>query len=483
MATIHPLDYQRAKQRRERAVRAGFAKPLPKDKSIPIAGRVFDLRSDPIQLCRNLYDRLGPAFVMKVLHMDVVTLLGPDANQFVLQDKDQCLSSESGWDFYIGAFFKRGLMLRDFDDHRTHRRLMQQAFKKNALVRYLHLMNPSIANGISPWVPTQRSRFKRRVYPLVKDLTLDLATKVFMGRQLGPQANQLNRAFVDTVRAGTALVRYPVPGLAYQKGLLGRRTLARYFREQIPHKRLIKEPDLFSQLCHARVDTSADGRSHTKEAAGEGGGAGSDLAAYSEQDIVDHMIFLMMAAHDTTTIALSMVLYHLAHQPHWQERLREEAWLLDKAFLDFVDLERLASFDWVLKESLRLCPPVPGLPRQASRDLEFDGYRIPKGSLVNVIFSFTHHMEEYWVEPERFDPERFAPARNEHKIHPYAWVPYGGGAHMCIGLHFAELQVKAVLYQLLRRFRWSTEPGYQLAVDWRSLPKPKDGLPLVFERL
>lgn len=466
MATIHPLDFQRAKQRRQRAVRAGFAKTLPRDKSLPLVGRVFELRSDPIGLCRNLYDRLGPAFVMKVLHMDVVTLLGPDANQFVLQDKDQCLSSKSGWDFYIGAFFKRGLMLRDFDDHRAHRRLMQQAFKKNALVRYLELMNPSIANGISPWVPTQRSHFKRRVYPLVKDLTLDLATKVFMGRQLGPEATKLNRAFVDAVRAGSALVRYPVPGLAYQKGLLGRQTLARYFREQIPQKRLVEEPDLFSQLCHARMD-----------------GGGSKLSTYSEQDIVDHMIFLMMAAHDTTTIALSMVLYHLASQPHWQERLREEAWSIDKPYIDFNDLEGLTSFDWVLKESLRLCPPVPGLPRQALRDMEFDGYRIPKGSLVNVIFSFTHHMDEYWLEPERFDPERFAPTRNEHKLHPYAWVPYGGGAHMCIGLHFAELQVKAVLYQLLRRYRWRTEQGYQLAIDWRSLPKPKDDLPVIFERL
>jgi cytochrome P450 len=87
-------------------------------------------------------------------------------------------------------------------------------------------------------------------------------------------------------------------------------------------------------------------------------------------------------------------------------------------------------------------------------------------------------MHEYWPEPERFDPERFAGHRREDRVHRFAWSPFGGGVHKCIGLHFAGLQVKAVLHQLLRRFRWSTAPGYQAPMDYTALPYPKDGLPV-----
>jgi cytochrome P450 len=406
---------------------------------------------------RQRYDQYGPVSWTRLFGLRVVQMLGPDANQFVLMNKGDQFSNHGGWDFFIGPFFHRGIMLLDFEEHRWHRRIMQQAFTKSALRGYLERMGPRITAGLETW-----PEGGIKVLPRVKRLTLDLATDVFMGQELGPRSEQVNRAFVDTVRAGTALLRFPVPGLRWSKGLRGRRVLEQLFRDEIPTKRAQEDNDLFSALCHA---TTEDGD------------------RFSDDDVVNHMIFLMMAAHDTTTITLSNLFYHLASAPEWQERLREESRALGKTRLEYEDLEKLPGIGLAMKEALRLCAPVPSLPRRTVRDVEYDGFHIPKGSFITMAPYFTHYMEEYWPDAERFDPERFAEHRREDKVHPYAWVPFGGGAHKCIGLHFADMQVKAILHQVLLKYRWRVPAGYVMPVDTTSLPVPKDGLPVTLERL
>jgi cytochrome P450 len=412
---------------------------------------------DPVGLMRQRYDQYGPVSWTRLFGLRVVQMLGPDANQFVLMNKGDLFSNHGGWDFFIGPFFHRGIMLLDFEEHRWHRRIMQQAFTKNALRGYLERMGPRITAGLDTW-----PEGGIKVLPRVKRLTLDLATDVFMGQELGPRSEQVNRAFVDTVRAGTALLRFPVPGLRWSKGLRGRRVLEQLFRDEIPKKRAQEDNDLFSALCHATIE---------------------DGDRFSDDDVVNHMIFLMMAAHDTTTITLSNLFYHLAGAPEWQERLREESRALGKTQLEYEDLEKLPGIGLAMKEALRLCAPVPSLPRRTVRDVEYDGFHIPKGSFITMAPYFTHYMEEYWPDAERFDPERFAEHRREDKVHPYAWVPFGGGAHKCIGLHFADMQVKAILHQVLLKYRWRVPADYVMPVDTTSLPVPKDGLPVTLERL
>ncbi len=87
-------------------------------------------------------------------------------------------------------------------------------------------------------------------------------------------------------------------------------------------------------------------------------------------------------------------------------------------------------------------------------------------------------MAEYWPEPERFDPERFAEHRREDKVHRYAWEPFGGGVHKCLGMHFAGVEVKAIVHQLLLRFEWHVDAGYVAPLDFTSLPFPSDGQPV-----
>lgn len=433
-------------------------KPIPGDGGLPIIGHTLNTMFNPIKYARSRYDKYGEISWANAFGIRMVSMLGADANQFVYMNRGDIFSNNQGWDFFIGKFFHRGIMLLDFEEHRHHRRIMQNAFKKPVLVEYLKGMNPGIESGLKKWTPQN----KFFMFPAIKQLTLDLATEVFMGYELGREADALNKAFIDTVRAGTALVRYPVPGGRWKKGLDGRKVLVKFFKDHIHEKKGSDSMDLFSQLCRAETE---------------------DGQRFSDDDVINHMIFLMMAAHDTSTITLCNMFYYLARYPEWQERLRAESRALGKDQLDHEDLETMEGMTLVMKEALRMCSPVPSIPRRTVKDCEFKGYYIPKNTLVATSPFFTHYMKEYWTKPFKFDPERFSESRREDKNHPYCYVPFGGGAHMCIGLHFADLQVKAILHQVLLNYRWSVPKSYRMPIDHTSLPVPGDKLPVKLERL
>lgn len=445
------IGYLSAQQRALRAT-------LPGEPGLPVLGHSLIFLYSPVKTALAYYQKFGPVFWLNVLGQTSVVLLGPDANQLVLRNQGDIFSSSKGWDFFIGKFFTRGIMLLDFDEHRFHRGIMQAAFKKPMLVQYLHDMNPAIAHGIERWQPLREFRVLDRI----KQLTLDIATEVFMGEKLGPEADRINKAFVDCVRAGTALIRFPVPGGRWHKGLQGRKTLEEFFRSRIAQRRSNPGTDLFSRLCQAEDESGQ---------------------RFTDADIVNHMIFLLMAAHDTSTITLCSVFYYLAKFPQWQEQVREESRALQKVTLDHDDLAKLDTLDRVIKESLRLVAPVHGIPRRTVKDVEFNGHVIPAGTFVMISPMVTHHLPDHWRNAEQFDPDRFAPQRNEHKQHPYQYVPFGGGAHMCIGLHFADLQIKAILHQVLLQYRWSVPAHYEMKLDLTSLPTPADHLPVTLESL
>jgi cytochrome P450 len=150
--------------------------------------------------------------------------------------------------------------------------------------------------------------------------------------------------------------------------------------------------------------------------------------------------------------------------------------------LPYERLGELAMIEMAFKEAMRIIPPVPGIPRAAVRNFQFEGHDIPAGTRIAVNPLFTHRMPELWPEPLKFDPLRFTDdaARTRHK---YAWVPFGGGAHMCLGLHFAYMQAKSFFYHLLTTTRVGLSPGYM--PDWQMwpIPKPRDGLPIHIERM
>jgi cytochrome P450 len=96
---------------------------------------------------------------------------------------------------------------------------------------------------------------------------------------------------------------------------------------------------------------------------------------------------------------------------------------------------------------------------------------------------YNQRMETWWDDPLRFDPNRFSPARQEHKRHSFSYTPFGGGAHKCIGMNFAQLNAKLFMHQLLLKYRFRTPPAYQAGSRTLPLPKPNGDLPLEFEKI
>jgi cytochrome P450 len=436
-------------------------KPIPTLRSSAI-GQILAMRKDMVGHLTALEKLHGPAWRVAIGRGGMISLLGPDALEFVWKNRDGAFSNALGWAPYIGRVFPGAIMGMDGDEHRYQRRIMQVAFRKSALRTYLEQMGPAIALGVGAWLPPSEQSASRQMFPLLKQLTLDLAASVFMGVDLGKSAKELNRAFVATVAASLAIVRVPIPGLKMWRGVRGRELLVKRFRALMPAKRATHTSDFFSEFCHAQSEQ------------GE---------RFTDQEIIDHMIFLMMAAHDTTTSTLTTMMYQLARHPEWQERLRAKAMAMGKTQLEHDDLDQLDELTWVMREALRLTPPLTSMPRMCTKDTVFQGYSIPAGTLVGLYPIHVHYMPSLWSEPFRFDPERFSPSRQEDKRHAYAWVPFGGGAHMCIGQHFATLQIKAIMHQLLLRYRWSTAPGYTMPYQLVPIAKPSDGLRVTLQRI
>jgi cytochrome P450 len=433
-------------------------KPVMGDSGPPIVGHTLGVLIDPLDGARRSFDRYGLVLWQGLLGRQIVMVGGPDATEAVLLDRDKAFSAEKGYGYLIGPFFRGGMLLRDFEEHLYHRRIMQQAFTRQRLIGYLALTTPAIQRGLDDWKPGKQFL----LYSSAKQLLLGLATEVFMGTDLGPEARRLERAFEDAVQGGQAVVRANVPGGTWARGLRGRHVLKRHFRRALPAKRAGDGTDLFSVLCRT---TSDDG--HT----------------FTDDDIVNHMIFVMMAAHDTSTIAVSMMAYLLGKHPEWQDRLRAESQALGKATLDYDDLERLPSLDLVFKETLRMYAPVGQEVRETVKDTDVLGHYIPANTTVIIGAYPSMRMKEWWPNPDVFDPERFAEHRREDKVHRFAWSPFGGGAHKCIGLYFGGMTVKAIMHQMLLRYRWTVPADYKVALGWGTGPTPTDGMPIHLERL
>src|SRR4029077_17414769 len=419
----------------------------------------LDALADPKGHVEGMHAKYGPVYRTHLFGETSVSLLGPEANELVLFDQAKMFSSTLGWNQILGLLFPRGLMLLDFDEHRLHRRALSVAFKSGPMKSYLTELDKGIAARVSQWKAQPGPML---LYPAMKQLTLDLAATSFLGADIGPEVDDITRAFVDMVAASVAVIRKPIPGTQMARGVNGRKRIIAYFSEQIPIRREKGGEDLFSQLCQA---------------------AHEDGALLSTQDIIDHMSFLMMAAHDTLTSSLTSFVGELAAHPEWQQKLRDEVTQIGIAAdapTSFDNLEALHLSEMAFKEALRLKPPVPSMPRRAVRDFTFKGFAIPGGTMIGINPLFTHHMPEIWPDSDRFDPMRFTEEAHRSR-HLFAWVPFGGVAHMCLGLHFAYMQAKCFARHFLQNLSVSLEPGYR--PDWQMwpIPKPRDGLRVVLK--
>jgi len=224
--------------------------------------------------------------------------------------------------------------------------------------------------------------------------------------------------------------------------------------------------DLLSMLLAARDEETGEG--------------------LDDQQLRDEVMTLLLAGHETTAMALSWTFYLLSLHPAARRTLESE---LDAAApggaagaeplaLRFEDLPRLRYTRMVLDEALRLYPPAWVVTRSAEADDDICGFAVPAGSRVLVSPYVTQHDPALWDDPEGFDPERFAPeGQAAREARPrYAYYPFGGGPHLCIGAGFAIMEATIVLATVARRLRLDLEPGRPVAVDPLVTLRPSPGI-------
>jgi cytochrome P450 len=175
----------------------------------------------------------------------------------------------------------------------------------------------------------------------------------------------------------------------------------------------------------------------------------------SDQQLLDEIKSLVLAGHETTSLALSWGFALLARHPAAYARLAEEAQMVfgDRR-PEAADLARLEYSRMVFLETLRLYPPVPAVTRNVLTATEIDGVRVEPGEMVGICPYVTHRHPEYWPEAERFDPERFSSAGLD-RIEPYSYLPFLLGRRACLGQHFAMLEGVLLLALIARRYELS----------------------------
>jgi cytochrome P450 len=194
--------------------------------------------------------------------------------------------------------------------------------------------------------------------------------------------------------------------------------------------------------------------------------------------IRDQLLTMLIAGHDTSTALLAWVFYLLGMHPTWMAKLQAEV----DAVLGIQDeppsndqLNELLLLEQVVKEALRLYPPIHVGNRRAKEEMAICGYRIPEGSRVMYSIYLSHRDKAHWRDPEAFCPARFERG-HEEKTPPFTYVPFGGGPRICIGATFAQIEARAVLARLLQRFDFKLLNGEKIHPHMGATLEPRPGV-------
>ena len=385
---------------------------IPGDYGLPLIGNVLRLSANPLRFCDERFHRYGEVsrFAMGPSH--IVLALGPDNARALHLDVQKNFSSAKGLG-HFESLIGGSLIMKDFEEHRFQRRLMQTAFKKSSMDSYMSHINAICADAVRPLHGAGEFEF----FGSVRSTLLEIAAQTFTGViGQGGEGNKLKAAFEDFIGGFDFIFEVNLPGFKYRRSLLAKQYIAAFIRELITDKRHNDDKDILAHFCRER-DESGN--------------------YFSDYDIVENFVVLLFAAQDTTTASLVNACYELGRHPVWQQRLREEARALGKEAIGQEDLDDLPSFGMVFNETQRLHSSVPLFPRRSINSCELSGVEIPADTMLMNAITYNHVIPGWWTEPHKFDPERFE--RGEHKQHPFLFHPFGGGAHKCIGMHFAKI--------------------------------------------
>jgi cytochrome P450 len=418
--------------------------PIPPD-AIPgnmslveaAVGLVGNLRHG-IAYSADVREKYGDIYRTPFIGLPLVTIWDADEIHKIMKNEERVWSTAMGWDalMFEGLDTRSGnmgtLLALDFDDHRVARKLVQPAFTLKAIEGYLAVAERGFSRTVPAWVTRGHVDFKREV----RTLLANVAGEIFTGIRDPEKVAIVDGALSDFWHGMMAVTRNPWLSPTFRKARRGFQTLLETFLALVPERRKTGGDDLFSQMC------------------------GASTEGLSDEAMVRVFITIMFGAFDTTSAGLTSMAYLLARHPEWQERLREEALRVGSEAPDVSAMKSMKQHEWVWKETLRFMPVNGFLPRRALRDVVVGGYKLAAGTLVTPMNGGIGWHPKWWPEPTKFDPERFSPERAEDKQHPGIFNPFGAGAHACVGMQLANMEMKLFWHRLLTTCRFRLTRDY-----------------------
>lgn len=352
-----------------------------------------------------------------------------------------------------------GLLMSNGDLWRRQRRLMQPAFQPSAIAGYGETMVQCTRQMLDGWQEGEL----RNIHTDMMALALQMVSETLIGANMGDGgiriAEGMDRGMdYFTRRVKLALLPFNVP-------LPGKRQFDEGIREL--------DEAVYSIIRNQRENGSAGSNGLLQRLLDARDEDGSRM---SDRQLRDELVTLFLAGHETTAVALSWTLKLISTHPAVEERLLAEyAAVLAGRGARVEDLPHLPYTDWVIKEAMRLYPPVWRVGREVVEDCEVGGWAIPKGSLLVMSQWVMHRDVRYWDEPEKFRPERWGEDRVQSLLR-YAYFPFGGGPRQCIGMNFALMEIALALATLLPRVHLSLAPGHPIRLQPSITLRPKGGI-------
>ena len=427
--------------------------------------QMSQLQSQPLEYIGGMWHKYGDLVRLRVMpRLNIFLSTHPDHAEYVLSTHSDNYQKPAFFLKPMGLVQGQGLFTSEGEFWQQHRRLMQPAFHQRQLVRLHSVMWECVESLLQEWEEKPEGEVID-IAAEMKRLTLKIVGLALFSVDISDEANRLGPALrtgVEYVYGGlTAPLSLPVwvPTHANRQFQQAKATIDSVVLKIIQHRR--REPDQNDDLLSMLM-------SATDEETGKG---------MSDFELLNEMITLFNAGHDTTATSLAWTWYLLGLHPEIAENVRAEVdTVLEGGEPTFEKLPKLEYTRRVFDESLRLCPPGMGLaPRAALEADEIGGYSIPKGSILNIAFYFTLRHPDFWQNPEQFDPDRFLPGRviNRPK---YAYMPWGAGPHVCIGKSFAVMESVMILSAIAQRFRIDLVSKQPIEIDPRFTLRPKGGV-------
>ena len=436
----------------------------PGPKGSLLTGNLSEYVPDQLGFLTRSAKQYGDVVRLRFLNVPLYLLNHPDHVEYVLVKNNRNFIKDRAERSGL-RFLGQGLLTSEGDYWRRQRRLAQPAFHRKRISAYGEAMVESAERMLDrSW----RDGETREIQEDMSRLTLEIVSNTLFGTAMNEELEEeVGEALGVVMERFTGGVLFKVPERIPTPANLRFRRAVRRLEEiiyGIIHERRgapgEDSGDLLSMLLAVRDEDSGEGM--------------------SDKQLRDEVLTIFLAGHETTALNLSWTWHLLAGRPDVEEALhRELREALGGRAPTMEDLPDLSYTDAVVRESMRLYPPVWGFGREALQDCEIGGFRVPKGTQVVVSQWVMHRDERYYEDPEVFRPERWLDGSTDG-LPKYAYFPFGGGPRLCIGQSFAEMEAVLLLATIAQWFRLRHEPGHDTVQPLPSLTlRPKDGLRMV----